>query len=189
MERLRFNDNNLQTARELLSLSPELQTWAMEGYELGAIRKDELFRNNVVQLRSEFETANHENGHAAVARALGWDVVSISIVRDGNTLGVTKAVPGTAKPMDQLLLDKMAICFAGMAAESISGNNDHRGCGSDMAQVNNLASILSRVFYNGAYSPGDLIQSQYSRAQGIMRDLGNKELNNRSWWLLQKKAA
>src|SRR3989344_9143969 len=99
-----YSQRDLELARELLSLSPQLQEWAQEGYQLGVLKTYDLTRNCITKLYSEFETANHENGHAAVAKALGWEVVSISIVRDGNTLGVTKAVPGSIKPIDQLLL-------------------------------------------------------------------------------------
>lgn len=115
------------------------------------------------QKRQKLDTAHHEHGHAIAAGALGWKVEIISIARDGDTLGFTRAVPGIPKPIEELLLDKITICYAGMAAEALMGNNDH-------GQEKNAI--------------GGILQSGWQRAWDIMQSNGKTHIDNVSFPML-----
>ena len=132
--------------QKLLDLSPELREFAKQGLTFGHFETKDL--NNQNKLESEqkrFHTSMHENGHALVAKGCGWQVLVLSIVQEGNILGYVQTKPNPGKRLDQVLLEKIAICYAGMAAEELLGDKDHVGCGSDFYQAQIWANILSRV--------------------------------------------
>jgi hypothetical protein len=174
-------------AQKILKLSPELQSWALDGYSFGHFNDTDLENQNKLKEEKErFHTAVHENAHALVAQSLGWQVLIVSIIQEGNALGFTKAVP-PFKRIDQLLLEKMAICFAGMAGEELVGDNDHRGCSSDFAQAKFFAEILDRFSPEHRGQFFSLVESQKNLARGIVNRAGVNYLKDKSWILLDLK--
>jgi ATP-dependent Zn protease len=63
-------------------------------------------------------TAYHEAGHAVVALALGRPVRRVSIVPDGQFLGMCTFGKGVSRPSDDWLEREILIALGGIAAEA-----------------------------------------------------------------------
>src|SRR5437773_1794462 len=83
----------------------------------------------------KFKTSVHEIGHKLVAKIKGLFVPNVNIIRRGNTLGSTSFLLNPGLSLIQNYKAMIAACFASKAAEAMTGNHDHRGCGSDLNQA------------------------------------------------------
>lgn len=177
-------------AIEQLKDNPDLQQWAQKGFNFGYYNTSDIQRPRFLQQEyKNFQTATHERGHETVARALGWNVTKVSIIPEGNVLGFTMALPNPNKSFATLLLDKIAICFAGMAAEEALGNHDHRGCGSDFAQANYFAEILARMSGQDRSAMGSILSYGRRIARTIMADSGANNLQHQAFTLTKNTVA
>lgn len=113
------------------------------------------------------EVAAHEMGHADVAKKLGGLISKITIIPKGETLGYVIA-SFEHFPFHEKIHRMMAVLAAGYVAEERIGKSDHRGTGSDMAKLENLATIASRIIYLGRVSTGSLVSEAFSRARNLM---------------------
>lgn len=121
-----------------------MRKWAVTQHRSQRFSTDKLQDANFIQEQFfTFETARHEVGHAKVASGYGWTVESKSVIRDGNTLGVTKVSPPAGLDELTLLKQNMAIIFGGKTGEHVCGNSDHSGCVSDMGKADAIADFLS----------------------------------------------
>ncbi len=163
------------------------QEWAQEGYEIGQLQLNDLLNPPTLAKRySEFKVAIHERGHEAVARAYSWMIHKVSVVPDGNTLGVTVTSPGFSRSFKTLLAERIAIASGGEAAEEMDGNDDHRGAGSDRGNARFFAKILSMI---SGDSQGSILSHGMSAARMAVGSLGRNTLRARAWRLTQEKVA
>ncbi len=173
-------------AEKVLNLSPELRSWAVHGYQYGYFNDEHLSdEKHLRRERKLFGTSAHENAHKLAVNHYNWNLHVISIVQKGNTLGYVEATPPMGISLKQMLLEKMVICFSGMAGEEAIGEDDHRGCGSDVAQANYFAEILSKFTeeYQGQFYT--LINWAKSEARNIVRSAGENHLKNESFDLMR----
>lgn len=141
--------------------------WVEEKYQAGSLFVDDLRNPQQLALLKEREpVSQHELAHAIVARSLGWTVTSISVVPDGNTLGVTHLIPGGLKSQKQILSDFITIALASYVGEQMCGNNDHRGCGSDLTKAKYFAHMYS--FYYGEGTPNQILSDSFSAASRLL---------------------
>lgn len=141
--------------------------WVAERYQEGTLFVDDLRNPKQLSLLKEREpVSQHELAHAIVARSLGWTVTSISVVPDGNTLGVTHMIPGGMKTTKEVLSDFITIALASYVGEKMCGNHDHRGCGSDLAKAKYIAEIYSHHFGGG--SPNKILSDSFSTASRLL---------------------
>ncbi|MBI4037428.1 hypothetical protein HY382_00080 [Candidatus Curtissbacteria bacterium] len=111
---------------------------------------DNKFYGNLLEAIEEDakveQTAEHEIGHALVAKALGWEVQSMTVVARGNTLGMTITMPTNPMSFENWLYQSAAISLGGGIAAEMANHKAH-GCGSDMAYATALANLaVSRGF-------------------------------------------
>lgn len=87
--------------------------------------------------------AYHEGGHALIAKLLGKKVERISVIPRGQALGYVLQNDDEEKKLlcKDELLDQMAICLAGRAAESLVFGQEKisNGASNDIQVANNLA--------------------------------------------------
>lgn len=186
----RFPTSEEVVAQSLLDLSPELRGWALDGFNYGVIKQEDLQNNKLIEdERNRFHTSVHENAHATVARYFGWNVLVVSIIPEGNVLGFTQALPSSEKRINQLLLEKIAICFAGLAGEELIGDNDHQGCGSDFAQARFFVEVLDKFSPNHQDQFHSLIEWGKNTARSIIQDAGLDYLKQKSFSLMRSQVS
>lgn len=163
---------------ELLEIPELIKEYARQEYEAKEFSEKELESPTfLIKSHERRDTSDHENGHAAVARRLGWDVTVISVIAEGNVLGFTRIVPDPTKSDEQIRREYMAICLGGLASESMMGQKDHRGCGSDISRAINTARQFSYI-YGG--SPFQLLEDAYQVAKSAVSEVGVTEMRGRS---------
>lgn len=159
--------------------------WLKEGLHYGYLSDSDLVNSAALaKTQSVFEVAIHEWGHAAVARDNGWDVEEISVVPNGNVLGVTKSRPRYSRSFRELLSERIAIAAGGEAAESIYGKHDHSGAGSDRGSARFYARILAMVTGD---SEGSILSRAMSTARRSIASFGIHNLRINAWKLVQQQ--
>ncbi|HEX5270445.1 MAG TPA: hypothetical protein VFW33_08165 [Gemmataceae bacterium] len=85
-------------------------------------------------------TAYHEAGHAVMALALGRPVHRVSVLPDGQFLGVCRFGKGIFRPSEDWLEREILIALGGLAAEAIhTGHYAWDGAARDQQYVRGLA--------------------------------------------------
>ena len=123
-------------------LSARVKDFAYKAYHKGYLGLKELA--NPEQIAAKFRvfvTAMHEVGHAKIVRSLGWKVTRISVIREGNVLGVTQFVP-RVNSIQELNWGMVAVSQGGEVGQNLADSVGDRGCGSDMAQSDFNAESL-----------------------------------------------
>jgi len=153
-------------------LPQDTQCWAELRYGQNLLTDSDIHNpGTLVNFHQRERVAFHEEGHASLARALGWTVLLETVVPDGSSLGMTKAAPNSSKTPDQLILDAIAISAGGEAAEEMLGVSDHSGCGFDRGKQRYLASIF--LLITGSRGSVDsVISGQKSRARSFLGSIG-----------------
>jgi hypothetical protein len=147
-----------------------IRGWAEKRYSQGLLRNHELGNPNTLVFFYERENvAIHEEGHAQVARALGWTIL-VELVESSKT-GQTKTSPNTSKGINQLILDAIAISAGGELAEDMCNISDHSGCGYDRGKQKFLASLLI-LLTNSQEGVDSVIGSQRNRAKSLLGEFG-----------------
>ena len=136
----------IDVEKRLGSLDLTVKRWASNAIERGENPETALQPERWRGRKRLRITAIHELGHKFTARFNGWHVPFISVVPEGNTLGLTKAVPEKISTKFRFLKEKIALFFGGMMAEEKFDHSDHSGCGSDMGQANHAANVLALNF-------------------------------------------
>ncbi len=173
-------------AEKVINISPELKNWAISGYQHGYFKLEHL--SDEKHLRKErklFKTSRHETAHEKAVRFYNWNLQVISIIQQGNTLGYVEAIPPANRPQKQVLLEKMVICYAGMAGEESMDDHDHRGCGSDFGQATFIAEVLSKYTqeYHGQFY--SLIDWAKSKARSIVDKEDEDQLDRETFDLMR----
>jgi cell division protease FtsH len=83
-------------------------------------------------------TAIHEVGHAVVAHRLGFPVHHVSILREGETGGITRTGVATLVPTLERLRDQVTVALGGRAADIAFGNGPNTGAADDLARATSL---------------------------------------------------
>jgi ATP-dependent Zn protease len=85
-------------------------------------------------------TAYHEAGHAVAALALGRPVHRVSVLPDGQFLGLCRFGKGVFRPSEDWLEREILIALGGIAAEAIhTGDYAWDGAARDRQYVHGLA--------------------------------------------------
>jgi ATP-dependent Zn protease len=85
-------------------------------------------------------TAYHEAGHAVMALALGRPVHRVSLLPDGQFLGLCRFGKGAFRPTEDWLEREILIALGGIAAEAIhTGHYAWDGAARDQQYVHGLA--------------------------------------------------
>jgi ATP-dependent Zn protease len=85
-------------------------------------------------------TVYHEAGHAVVALALGRPIHRVSVLPDGQFLGVCRFGKGVFRPSEDWLEREILIALGGIAAEAIhTGRYAWDGAARDQLYVHGLA--------------------------------------------------
>ncbi len=85
-------------------------------------------------------TAYHEAGHAVVALALGRPIHRVSVLPDGQFLGLCQFGKGVFRPSEDWLEREILIALGGIAAEARhTGNYAWDGAARDQQYVRRLA--------------------------------------------------
>jgi ATP-dependent Zn protease len=86
-------------------------------------------------------TAYHEAGHAVVALALGRPIHRVSVLPDGQFLGLCQFGKGVFRPSEDWLEREILIALGGVAAEAIHTDNyAWDGAARDLLYVRGLAA-------------------------------------------------
>lgn len=105
------------------------------------------------ETRSETElhaVAIHEAGHAVVARALGIEVSSVSLIAQGATGGLTRTTPLSNFPNRDELERMVTVLLAGRAADLVLGNKGaHAGAATDLEMA--TTTLLRGRYMLGLY--------------------------------------
>jgi ATP-dependent Zn protease len=90
--------------------------------------------------RFDEATAYHEAGHAVMALALGRPIHRVSVLPDGQFLGLCQFGKGVFRPSEDWLEREILIALGGIAAEAIhTGNYAWDGAARDQQYVHGLA--------------------------------------------------
>jgi len=89
---------------------------------------------------SDEATAYHEAGHAVVALALGRPIHRVSVLPDGQFLGLCRFGKGVFRPSEDWLEREILIALGGLAAEALhTGTYAWDGAARDQQYVRGLA--------------------------------------------------
>src|SRR3990167_11349811 len=98
----------IDVEKRLGSLDLTVKRWASNAIERGENPETALQPERWRGRKRLRITAIHELGHKFTARFNGWHVPFISVVPEGNTLGLTKAVPEKISTKFRFLKEKIA---------------------------------------------------------------------------------
>ena len=106
--------------------------------------------------------AQHEAGHAVIARVLGLDVGSVSIIAAGGTGGVTMIGRGSSYPNLAEVEDQATALLGGRAADIVLGQKGaHTGAARDLDMATSLLTravsqwgLYDSLIYSSANTPG-----------------------------------
>lgn len=106
--------------------------------------------------------AQHEAGHAVIARVLGLDVSSVSIIAAGGTGGVTMMGRGSSYPNLSEVEDQATALLGGRAADIVLGQKGaHTGAARDLDMATTLLTraasqwgLYDSLIYSSANTPG-----------------------------------
>ena len=106
--------------------------------------------------------AQHEAGHAVIARLLGLDVGSVSIIAAGGTGGVTMMGRGSSYPNLAEVEDQATALLGGRAADIVLGQKGaHTGAARDLDMATSLLTravsqwgLYDSLIYSSANTPG-----------------------------------
>lgn len=106
--------------------------------------------------------AQHEAGHAVIARLLGLDVGSVSIIAKGGMGGVTMIGSGSSYPNLSEVEDQATALLGGRAADVVLGQKGaHTGAARDLDMATNLLTravsqwgLYDSLVYSSSTTPG-----------------------------------
>jgi hypothetical protein len=173
---------------ETINLAEMYQKWIANRYQEGNLTIDDLNQPQKLILMQEREpVSQHETAHEFVARSLGWNVTSVTIVPKGNVLGATYMTPRSGKSTQEIISDFITISLASYVGEEMFGNHDHRGCGSDLAKAKYFARFYNHFFCNENSSDSQILSTSFSKASSILSGKHNS-MHQNSINLLKKAA-
>lgn len=116
-------ENNIQRFPE------EQRVWVTRGLKWGYFTMRDVISSRpwIERVLSVIDTAVHEMGHVYILRG-GGQVVSATVVPSSNYLGLTVGIPNSRER-------RLMSLVGGLAAEEADGQDDHRGCGSDLLHL------------------------------------------------------
>lgn len=138
--------SNEYAQKRLMELPSKERTWVERGLRWGHFKQRDLLEHYpwVRRVLSVIDTAVHEMGHVHMIKK-GGTLYSATVVPSGNYLGLTKGIPNS-------LEDGMRAHAGGLVAEEGDGQQDHRGAGSDMWQLEMAAQSSGALSISAAIS-------------------------------------
>ena len=140
-----LNESALLAARaKAKKIKQEHLAEAVERVAMGPQR-----RSLMISQKEKETVAWHESGHAIVSYILGSTVHKITIIPRAEALGYvwntdSEDEKDKALKTKKELMNEMAICLAGRAAEKITFNEITNGASSDIKRVTSIARSMVR---------------------------------------------
>lgn len=115
-----------QLENKILEFPLRRRVWVERGLEWERFKINDLYHNRpwIDRVLNVVDTAVHEMGHVYILRG-GGTVISATVIPSSTYQGLTVGIPNSRER-------RLMSLVGGLAAEEADGQEDHRGCGSDL---------------------------------------------------------